>query len=167
MHCKGIHSTFVESPDCCFGEESVRVYIDEDKIIYGGGLGPPPTLPDHPRKILMATLTEVAPLFLSRDYDWVTSKLPFFDNAYSSVLRPGLNDNLVRRAFLNFFAAIFKDYRKYLIYGTTEDPDPMNKFMFHEFIRGKVYLLCSQVSNMSRNVFWNIFVRKRKYILDL
>ena len=45
-----------------------------------------------------------------------------------------MNERSLREGFLNFFVAILKDYKKYLIYGTPEDPDPIVKFKFSEFI---------------------------------
>ena len=45
-----------------------------------------------------------------------------------------VDERAIRDGFLKFFVSILKDYKRYLIYGTPEDPDPMTKFKFDEFI---------------------------------
>ena len=49
-----------------------------------------------------------------------------------------VNEEAVRAGFLNFFVAILKYYRGYLIYGNSSDPDPLVKFRFAEFLAGKI-----------------------------
>eukprot|EP01036_Dinobryon_divergens_P027068 gene27068-35782_t len=84
---------------------------------------------------------------------WKYRRLPYFDIAKSSVSENihssfsdllseesikkdaiSVNERSLREGFLKFFVAILKDYKKYLIYGTPEDPDPIVKFKFSEFI---------------------------------
>ena len=70
--------------------------------------------------------------------------MPYFDDAYSSVSdketflgmgsSTAFNESAVREGFLKFFVAVLKNYKKYLIYGNSENPDPMVKFKFQEFL---------------------------------
>ncbi len=47
------------------------------------------------------------------------------------------NESLVREGFLKFFVSLLKDYKQYLIYGNSDNPDPLVKFQFEPFIKSE------------------------------
>eukprot|EP01038_Epipyxis_sp_PR26KG_P004270 gene4270-6049_t len=189
----GLHTSIYSTPECCIFDDAVRIFLDENRIVFGKG-GQPPALPDRNHKKLLSHINSVAPLFLHRssfnmigvkygyslDY-WISHRLPHFDDAYSQVsdksimydnikkyeeilnniprnnrnkitvdlavsdlhgsmynrtepADSGLNENELRAGFLKFFVAIMKNYKKYLIYGNPDNPDPLVKFKFQEFL---------------------------------
>jgi len=124
----GIHSSFLASPGCLYhgiAPETVRVFIDENRI-EAGSLGPPPPLPERRNAKLLRILQLAAPIFKYRVSDWKFAKLPFFDAAFEMSVRPDEADGSVsqgqdrslvdetklREGFLKFFVAIFRNYRK-------------------------------------------------------
>ena len=163
----GIHSSFLQGSDCLIGNETVRIYLDENRIDFGSK-GPAPPLPDRPYSKLLQVIKESAPLFERRAQNWAATRLVLFDDAFSTLTdhsttylqapqrgrgagaapaaslprgsegsrseKNWLDEEKVRAGFLNFFVGIFKSYRKFLIYGTPEDPDPMVKFRFEDFL---------------------------------
>ena len=136
----GVHTSFLRGADCKLPADAAVVDLDKGTIVFGK-LGPPPPLPDRPGKKLMQVLaTSVARPFEQRPPDWTHLRLPFFDDAFKSSssaadrLAEGLDEAAVRSAFLKFFVAILKTYRKYIVYGTSNDPDPLTKFRFDEFL---------------------------------
>lgn len=47
-----------------------------------------------------------------------------------------VNEVRIRHAFLNFFVAVFKNYRKYLVYSSRERPSPLCAFRNEAFLSG-------------------------------
>lgn len=128
-------------------EEAVTVFLDENRIDLGS-LGPPPALPEgRMRKLVHAIAPIVNPVFTGRLEPWKTIRLPTFDSAFSMAVRPDrangtleqgkskLDEVQVREAFLRFFVAIMRTYRKYLIYPTQETPNPLVNFRAKQFIQ--------------------------------
>lgn len=134
----GILSTYLAEEDCYIGEESVRVYLDENKIDFGT-LGPPPTIPERRRKKLISAINTSGNAFANRDDNWRKCILPLYDSAYSMSVRPNevdgvefsgqVNELEIRCAFLNFFVAIFMDYRKYMVTDSRRE-----RFKFDQFL---------------------------------
>ncbi len=113
----GIPSSFLASSDCCLGEETVCVYLDENRLTYGS-LGPPPALPERRYKKMLAEITEIN-IFGTRGSSWNTARLPCFDDAFSTVSdksKISIDETLIRSTFLKFFVAILKNYRRHLNY---------------------------------------------------
>jgi hypothetical protein len=143
----GLHISFLSSSDCVVPEEAVTVFLDENRIDLGS-LGPPPALPEgRMRKLVHAIAPQVNPVFTGRLEPWKTLRLPTFDSAFSMAVRPDrangtleqgksrLDEVQVREAFLRFFVAIMRTYRKYLIYPTQETPNPLVNFRAKQFIQ--------------------------------
>jgi len=137
----GIHSSFLSLPECCISNETVCVYLDENRIEYGD-LGESPSLPERRCKKLLQYIAEAA-VFDNRGKDWETSRLPFFDDGFSNgtdhpnIVHIGgkFDESAMRDAFLKFFVAIFKDYRRFLIFGNPKDTSEQHhRFRFDEFL---------------------------------
>ncbi len=63
----GIHTLFLsEDQNSLFSDEIIRVYLDENRIIFGR-IGTPPALPERRYKKLLALISEVAPVFERRN----------------------------------------------------------------------------------------------------
>ena len=136
----GVHTSFLGGADCKLPADAAVVDLDKGAIAFGK-LGPPPPLPDRPgKKLMQALATSVTRPFEQRPADWSHLRLPFFDDAFKSSssasdrLAGGLDEAAVRSGFLKFFVAILKSYRKYIVYGTSNDPDPLTKFRFDDFL---------------------------------
>lgn len=117
----GIPASFLKHPDCIFGSETVRVFLDHDNIEYGPDCTPLAPLPDRRARKLLQLIETVAPVFRLRGERWIDKRLPFFDAAFSSrtnqeVLhiegKSLVDETAVRAGFLKFFVAILKNYRK-------------------------------------------------------
>jgi hypothetical protein len=154
----GIHSSFLKSPECVLPVEGSVIDLDRNRITFGT-LGPPPTLPPGRCRKLLVLISNSTPSFDKRGGDWAVSRLPLFDSAFTAVTENPVSESdkskwenreggggasqstvrtefhkTIRAGFLNFFVSILKNYRRYLIYGTSSDPDPLIKFRFSEFL---------------------------------
>lgn len=129
----GLHTTFLQ--DYKLSPDAAIVELDKNKISFGS-LGPPPSLPDRQGKKLMQALSSSAMVFDKRGADWIHARLPHYDDAFRPVGErdPDIDEAAIRSGFLKFFVAILKNYRRYIIYGTSNDPDPLTKFRFEEFL---------------------------------
>ena len=115
----GVHSSYYEHIDLSVCEEAAKVYLDEDRIDFGE-LGPPPALPERRSRKLFHDISTVGKIFECRGHNWKEDRRPFFDDAFSStsdrpastVLRPEKAEELLRSAFLKFFVAVLKNYRR-------------------------------------------------------
>ena len=120
----GILTSHLEEDDCYISEETVRVYLDENRV-EEGSIGSLPTIPEKRRKKILSTIQSSAGAFANRDDAWRQCRLPLYDSAYAMAMRPDEIDGVdhsgqvseveLRCAFLNFFVAILMDYRKYMI----------------------------------------------------
>jgi hypothetical protein len=154
-----------------FSSETVRVFLDENRLELGS-LGPPPPFPEGRAKKLMADLVyalpptppppvlrlssalrKMAPAFSLRGRNWQQQQLPHYDLAFYMSPRPEAADGRdahggrvdekgVRGTFLKLFVALLKDYREYLIYPSQADPFPMQKFRAVDYIRGLFTASC-------------------------
>ena len=138
----GIHSSFLSLPECCISNDTVCVYLDENRIEFGD-LGECPSLPERRIKKLFQYIVEAA-VFENRGKDWETSRLPFFDDGFSNgtdhsnMINIGdkFDESAMRDAFLKFFVAIFKDYRRFLIFGNPKDANEHHsRFRFEDFLK--------------------------------
>ena len=127
------------------------MYLDTNTLDFGI-LGPAPPLPERRGKKLFNQIsTEASRIFEGRGEDWSHIRLTHFDDAFSSVSeKPGcvyglssfnkksviVDESALRTAFVGFFVAIFMNYRRHLIFGTSQDPDPLVKFNFAAFLAG-------------------------------
>ena len=139
----GIHSSFLLHEDCCISEESVVIYLDENRLTFGS-LGTPFRLPDHRHNKLLKGIQSAAPAFVSRDRaygDWITRRLPFYDAAYDIPVLPEFMDDAenvghlvdersVRESFLNFFVSVLVNYRDFLV-----RDERFKKFRDEDFVR--------------------------------
>lgn len=121
----GIHTSMLDLKDCNIGEETVQVFLDDNRIDYGS-LGPSPPLPEKRARKLFNQLVAAGPIFEKRGREWKFARLANFDNPYSTVMEhPAccvtptgevnhslVNEGTIRTAFLQFFVSIFKNYRK-------------------------------------------------------
>lgn len=133
----GIHSSFLSLPECSISNETVCVYLDENRIEYGD-LGEAPSLPERRSKKLLQSIQE-STLYENRGKDWETIRLPFFDEGFSNrtdnPIMGKFDESAMRDAFLKFFVAIFKDYRRFLIFGNPKDSNERySRFRFEEFL---------------------------------
>jgi hypothetical protein len=135
------------------------VDLDNNHITLASGLPGPPPLPDKRRTKLLKYLREHhANLHERRDEAWAERCLKNLDDPFTQWGRPKDDStsllihrhddqtsngtppgarvewDYVRDAFLGFFSAILKDYRKYMIYPTREDPKPRNSFRSADFL---------------------------------
>ena len=120
----GILTSMMEEDDCYIGEETVRVYLDENRVEIGT-LGSVPLVPEKRRRKLLSVIKAEAAAFANRDDHWRMCQLPLYDSAYQMAMRPDevdgsvesgiVNEVQVRCAFLNFFVAILMDYRKFMV----------------------------------------------------
>jgi hypothetical protein len=143
----GVHSSLLDRDDCCIGDDTCKIFLDTNKIDFGANDAPPP-LPDRRAKKLLAQVLSTGRIFEGRGDDWGDVRRPYFDSAFSSVTeKPGVlcrskdkkatfDESVLRNGFLQFFVGIFKDYRRHLMFGTADDPDPMVRFDFASFIAG-------------------------------
>lgn len=142
----GVHTDFLESVNCCIPEEAVVVFIDDNRVELGA-LGTPPALPEgRGKKLHNSLIPLVSSTFDNRLTSWKTTRLPYFDLAFNMSIRPDLangtleqgksniDEQALREAFLKFFVAIMKNYRKYLIYPSQETPNPLVNFQQKDFI---------------------------------
>ena len=142
----GIHTDFLKSVHCSIPEEAVVVFIDDNRVELGA-LGLPPALPESRGRKLQAALTPlVSATFSRRLTPWKSVRLPYFDSAFNMSIRPdrangtmeqgksSIDEIALREAFLKFFVAIMKNYRKYLIYPSQETPNPLINFQQKDFI---------------------------------
>ena len=135
----GIHSSFLAGTDCTLPADAAVVELDKNKISFGRQ-GPPPSLPDRQCKKLVQALSSSTTAFERRGADWTHTRLPCFDDAF----RPAaiitaepdfeIDETTIRSGFIKFFVAILKNYRRFIVYGTSNDPDPLTKFRFDEFL---------------------------------
>ncbi|CAM9133700.1 unnamed protein product, partial [Ectocarpus fasciculatus] len=142
----GIHSDFLKSVHCSIPDEAVVVFIDDNRVELGA-LGLPPALPESRGRKLQAALTPlVSATFDRRLTPWKSVRLSHFDSAFNMSIRPdrangtmeqgksNIDEIALREAFLKFFVAIMKNYRKYLIYPSHETPNPLINFQQKDFI---------------------------------
>jgi hypothetical protein len=142
----GLHTSVLGEEECSICEDTCQIFLDTNTIDFGSG-GPAPPLPDRRGKKLLTQLLAAGRIFEGRGADWADTRRPHYDDAFSSVAeRPGIgwsgkdrgratvDEGALRSAFLHFFVAILKDYRKHLIFGTAVDPDPIIKFDSAAFI---------------------------------
>ena len=120
-------------------EESAQVYLDENRVV-PGSLGPAPQLPTSRSRKLLQQILAAGPIFAGRKSDWRELRLPYFDDAFSSISdRPGfcpeigppsskesgsskdathrissadVDEAVLRSGFLKFFVAMLKNYRR-------------------------------------------------------
>jgi hypothetical protein len=119
----GIHLSFLEHKDCIFSSDSARVYLDKNLIEFGEDFPSLPELPERRARKLLQAIVEHAPAFEQRNEHWNSSRLPFFDHAFSSIAahpprsKSGavlINESKIREGFLKFFVAILMNYRKFV-----------------------------------------------------
>lgn len=155
------HSSFLDQPNstprasefvddryyAVFSPETVRVYLDEDRIEFGS-LGPPPPLPERRRRKLHTDMMTMAgtKFFDERPGDWKDSVRPYYDSAYKMALRPDMVDGsddqcdgeidekAIRGSFLKFFVSILQRYRRFLVYPTKANPFPKKRFLESDFL---------------------------------
>ena len=112
----GIHDSFLLHKDCNFGEETIKIYLDLNKIEFGNETIQLPILPEKRLKKLKLVMSQYANIFELRSKDWIETRLPYYDDAYSSINNNNskviINENELREGFLKFFVAILKNYRK-------------------------------------------------------
>ena len=135
----GIHSSFLAGMDCKLPSDAAIVELDKNKIVFGRQ-GPPPTLPDRQGKKLIQALSSSTTAFERRGADWTHTRLPCFDDAFrpAAIITADhdfdIDEITIRSGFIKFFVAILKNYRRFIVYGTSNDPDPLTKFRFDEFL---------------------------------
>lgn len=139
----GVHtSCLTEEAHChwsssyCVGDDTVQVFLDENRIAVPAGSDPLPAVPAKRRKKLLGVISQYAPAFAMRGSRWTELRLPLFDSAYSMVATPAaveggdtlaslgllndktqmVNESAIRRGFLNFFEGILLHYRQFLVY---------------------------------------------------
>ena len=108
-----------------------------------------PPMPERRRVKLLKSLKECANLFELRDSHWPERCLKNLDDPFTQSGRPTdtpsprkaslpednrVDWDAVRDAFLGFFVALLRDYRKYMIYPTKENPRPTSIFKNHDFV---------------------------------
>lgn len=122
------------------------MYIDENRAELGS-LGKPPSLPEsRGRKLFTQLQPLVSPTFDNRLSPWKSARLVHFDSAFNMSVRPdrangtleqgkpSMDEKTIRELFLRFFVAIIKNYRKYLIYPSHDNPNPLVNFRHKDFI---------------------------------
>jgi hypothetical protein len=69
-------------------------------------------------------------------YDTLDCKPPVYHhNSFVRLNALSVDENKVRHGFLQFFVAILKNYRKFLVYATKERPNPRSVFRNEDFLR--------------------------------
>lgn len=152
-------------------------------------LGPPPALPERQGRKLLQVILSNAPMFEHRLGNWAQSRLVLFDDAFSTLTdrntittsapergrvrkapstdgtsmhrKALIDERKIRAGFLNFFVGVLKSYRRYLIYGTPDDPDPMVKFQFDYFVAAQPAESQPFVKEMIYSQAFTVFVDER------
>jgi hypothetical protein len=113
----GIHQRFYEEYKPTIAGDTARVFLDQNSVDFGSR-GPAPPLPEKRSRKLLAQLKLFVPKLLQ-------SK----DNEETSY-----QESAIREAFLKFFVAIFKDYKRY--------------FWIHVFL-ARIMLFIAQLFSLS------------------
>lgn len=105
-------------------------------------------IPEKRRAKLLKAIKDFANLFEKREKNWEERCLAHLDDPFTQYGRPyeALDDlgedsqgfrpdwDSLRDSFFSFFVSILKDYRKFMIFPTKENPRPKQVFRQAEFI---------------------------------
>lgn len=117
----GMKSSFLKHKDCVLSSVSARIYLDENRIEFGDEFPLLPQLPERRAKKLLQCILDFASIFENKGDDWITMRLPYYDDAFSPLAesaakdwmgRSLINESKLRDGFLKFFVAILLNYRK-------------------------------------------------------
>jgi len=127
----------------------VVVDLDNNTVTVPEASGPLPAPPPRRAAKLRAALRQHGGAFERRGARWAEDALSSWDHAFAYGPRPDFDESPfgdaaaasataalpappqwpeVREAFLRFFVALLRDYRKHLVYPSKEEPEPVDVF---------------------------------------
>lgn len=108
----GVHESFLRHKDCNFNEDTIRVFLDENRIEFGTL-----RIPNVPEKLSQKLLFVLSKIVVNDPRD-EAKKLRHLSQ-YDLIQRKhfkmmSLDERGIRKAFCNFFVGLLFSYRKYV-----------------------------------------------------